>query len=294
MANKIKIVTDSNSGISQEEAKELGISVIPMPFTIDGKEYLEGVDLTHEQFYQLLLKDVNISTSQPSQYYLEKEWKHLLEDNDEILYMPMTSGLSASCESAKKLALKFDGKVTVVDNLRISVPLKESILEALEMVKLGKTTREIKEYLEATGKKHSIYIMVETLKYLKKGGRITPVAAAIGTILHIKPILSSRGDKFDKFSSAITLFQGKKKIINQLRKELNTEFKEEYEKGNITVSVAYTNNLEEALKFKEEIKKAIPNVTFRFVNALSLSISCHTGPGALGAAIIINNYLKKE
>ncbi len=292
MSNKIKIVTDSNSGFSQEEAKELGIGLIPMPFTIDGKEYLEGINLTHNEFYELLKKDVAISTSQPSQYYLEKAWKEILTEYDEIIYIPMTSGLSASCESAKRLAEKFDGKVFVVDNLRISVPLKESIFEALAMLKLGKSASEIKEYLEKTGKKHSIYIMVETLKYLKRGGRITPIAAAIGTVLHIKPILSSRGDKFDKFSSALNLYQGKKKIINQLRKELNGEFKEEYEKGNITISVAYTNNLEEANKFKEEIKAAIPKIRFRFVDALSLSISCHTGPGALGAAIIINNYLE--
>lgn len=294
MDKKIKIVTDSNSGFSIEEANKYQIGLIAMPFMIEGREYYEEINLSQDEFYEYLKKDVDVSTSQPSQYFIEDTWNKYLKDYDEIIYIPMTSGLSGSCESAKKYAQKYNGRVYVVDNKRISVPQKESVLEAIAMVKLGKSAQEIKDYLEETGPKHSIYIMVKTLKYLKKGGRISAAVAMLGSVLHILPILSSRGENFDRFQTALTLFQGKKKMITQLRKELNTEFKKEYEEGKMTISIAYTYCLDEALKFKEEIMKVLPNVRFRFVNALSLSISCHTGPGTLGVAICINNYLDHE
>lgn len=294
MLNQVKIITDSNSGLLQQEAEELGIFVIPMPFTINGKEYLEEITLSQEEFYQLLLEDTNISTSQPSQYYLETLWKEQLKENESIVYIPMSSGLSATCESALALAEKFDGRVQVVDNLRISVTQKESVYEAIELAKRGKSALEIKTYLEETKHKSSIYIMLETLKYLKKGGRIKPAAAALATMLQIKPILFSRGDKFDKFSTTLTTVHGKRKMIQKIREELATDFLDDYEKGNMVVSVAHTNNLAAALKFKEEIIAAFPKLTFRFVDALSLSVTCHIGPGSLAIAITVNNYLNTK
>ncbi|MBQ8762242.1 MAG: DegV family protein [Clostridia bacterium] len=292
--SKIKIVTDSNSGLLQSEAPELGITIVPMPFTVNGEEYFEDINLTQEQFYQMLENDADVATAQPSPYSLQELWEEILKEYDEIVYIPMTSGLSGSCASAKQVAENFNGKVQVVDNLRISVTLKESIFEALSMVKLGKTATEIKEYLENTKSKSSIYIMLNSLKYLKKGGRVKPAAAALGSMLRVKPVLSSRGENFDKFALALSSGQGKKKMIQQIKHELETEFKEEYENGAMTVSVAHTQNFEEAEKFKQEIISTFPKLTFRFVDQLSLSVSCHIGPGALAIAIAVNNYLNKN
>ena len=292
MKNKVKIITDSNSGILQSEADELGIFVIPMPFTINGKEYLEEITLNQKSFYKMLKDDVDISTSQPSPFYLEELWTKQLEENEEIVYIPMSSGLSGTCEMAQNLSLKFDDKVQVVDNLRISVTQKESVFEAIELVKRGKSAKEIKEYLESTKDKSSIYIMLETLKYLKKGGRIKPAAANLATMLRIKPILSSRGDKFDLFAKSFSVVVGKKKMIQKIKEELMDEFKDEYESGRMTVSVAHTQNYDKALQFKEEIETELPKLKFHFVDALSLSVSCHIGPGALAIAIAVNNFLE--
>lgn len=291
--NKVLIMTDSNSGITQEEAKQLGVFVVPMPFTINGEEFFEDISITQNKFYEYLEKDVEVKTSQPSKYYLEELWNDKLNEYDEIVFMPMMSGLSGACANAKSYAESFNGKVQVVDNLRISVTLRESVLEALAMVKLGNTAIEIKDYLEKTRSVASIYIMMGVLKYLKKGGRISGAAASIGDMLKLKPVLYSRGGNFEKFTIALSTAQGKKKMIQKIKSELETEFKDDYEKGNMTVSVAHTQNEVEALKFKEEIIKEIPNVTFRFVSALSLSVSCHIGPGALAIAICVNNYLNK-
>ena len=283
--SKVKIVTDSNSGILQEEGKNLDVCVIPMPFTINMEEYFEELTITQDEFYEFLAKDAEVTTSQPSQYYLEELWDGLLIDYDEIVYMPMTSGLSKTCENAKRYAEKYNGRVQVVDNLRISIPLKESVLEAVEYAKQGKNAKEIKELLEADKGKSNIYLAMGVLKYLKKGGRISPAAATIAEALRIKPILWSKGDKFEKFALAMSLGQAKKKMIAQLIHDLETEFKEEYARGEMSISVAYTHNLAEAEKFSEEIKRAIPDVPFHYVEPLSLSISCHIGLGTLGCAI---------
>ena len=290
---KLLIITDSNSGILQSEAKNLGIFVIPMPFTIDDEEYLEEISISQEEFYKHLEKDADVKTSQPSQIYLEELWTNFLNDYEEIIYIPMSSGLSATCENAKNYAKKFDGKVQVVDNLRISVTQKESVFEAIAMQKQGKNAKEIKNYLEGTKEKASIYITLEVLKYLKKGGRISPAAAALGSALKIKPILSSRGGKFEKYSVVLSLNQAKAKMINKIKQELENEFKEEYEQGKICISIAHTQNEDEALKFKDEILQKIPNVNFRFIDPLSLSVSCHIGPGALAIATCVNNFLEK-
>lgn len=288
--NKLMIITDSNSGILQSEAKELGIFVIPMPFTINDEEYLEEITISQEQFYGFLQKDADVKTSQPSEFYLEELWDELLKENEELIYIPMSSGLSGTCENAKRYAEKYNGRVEVVDNQRISVTQKESVFEAISLAKQGKSAKEIKDYLEETKNKNSIYIMMGVLKYLKKGGRISPAAAALGAMLNVKPILSSRGGSFEKFALVLSGAQGKKKMIQKIKAELETEFKEEYDAGKMFVSVAHTQNEAEALKFKEEILKELPKLGFHFVDPLSLSVSCHIGPGALAIAISVNNF----
>ena len=289
---KTAILTDSNSGITQEQAKQLGIYVVAMPFTINDEEYLEDISITQEQFYEFLKQDADVKTSQPSQYYLEELWNDILKEYEEIVYIPMTSGLSGTCENAKKYAENFNGKVYVVDNKRISIMQKESVLEAIQLAKQGKSALEIKQYLEETKHKTSAYITMGVLKYLKKGGRISPTAAALGSVLNVKPILYTRGENFEKFAVALALGQAKKKMIQQIKHELETEFKEEYEKGNMTVSIAHTQNFEEAERFKQQILNEIPNIKFSSLDSLSLSVACHIGPGALAIAIAVNNYLK--
>lgn len=288
--NKLAIITDSNSGITQTEAKELGITVISMPFTVNGEEYFEDITMTREEFYKHLEADADVKTSQPSRVYLEELWTDLLKTHDEILYIPMSSGLSATCENAKTYSLAFDGKVFVVDNIRISVTQKESVFEAIAMAQAGKSAHEIKEYLEATKDKASIYIMLNVLKYLKKGGRISPAAALIGDVIRLKPILYTRGGKFEKFAITLSVAQARKKMLAQIKSELETEFKDEYLGGKMTVSVAHTQNQAEAEKFRDEIIEALPGVKFRFVDQLSLSVSCHIGPGSLAIAISVDNY----
>ena len=287
---KVKIVTDSNSGILQSEAEDLGIYVIPMPFTVNNEEYLEEISMSQDEFYKHLEADADVKTSQPSQYYLENLWNDLLKDYDELLYIPMCSGLSATCANARRYAESFDGKVFVVDNLRISVTQRESVMEAIELAKKGKSASDIKKYLEDTKQKASIYITIGTYKYLKKGGRINPAVATIGSMLNVKPILYTRGDKFNKYAMTMSLSQAKKKMIAKIKEELETEFKDEYEKGKMYLSIAHTQNEEEAIKFKEEVLKAIPNAKFHYIAPLSLSVSCHIGPGALALAMAVNNY----
>ena len=288
---KIAIVTDSNSGITQEEGKNLGVYVIPMPFTVDGEEYLEDITITQEKFFELLGNGADVTTSQPSQACLEDLWQKLLNSYEQIIYIPMTSGLSATCENAKKFAEKFDGRVHVVDNLRISVPQKISVYEALHMAKDGKPVAEILEHLENTKGKCSIYLTVSELKYLKKGGRITPAAAAVGDMLKLKPILYTRGQSFDKFAVTLSIVQAKKKMMQQIKKELETEFKSEYEQGKMALLVAYSKFKDEGDKFAKEIKQEFPAMKVLYVDPLSLSVACHTGAGALGIGICVCNYI---
>lgn len=291
--SKLKIITDSNSGILQKEGEELGVFVIPMPFTINDEEYLEEISISQEKFYEFLAQDADVTTSQPSRIYLEELWTDLLKEYDELVYIPMTSGLSATCGNASAYAESFSGKVQVVDNLRISVTQKQSVMEAVELAKQGKSAKEIKEFLENTKDKASIYIMVDTMKYLKKGGRVTGAAAALGAMLKLKPILYSRGQSFEKYGVVMTLAQAKKKMIAQIKKELETEFKAEYEAGKMVLNIAHTQNYKEALKFKDEVLKEIENIKVRFVDQLSLSVSCHIGPGALALTTVIDNFSGK-
>ena len=290
LMKKLKIITDSNSGIKQHEGEIIDVYVVPMPFCINGCEYFEEISLSTEEFYKFLSDDVNISTSMPSQYFLSELFENTLKEYEKIIYIPMTSGLSNSYQAASNIANEFNGRVHVIDNKRISVTLKESILEACYMRDNGYEVEDIINYLYDTKHVSSIYISVDTLKYLKKGGRVKPAAAALASLLKIKPVLFSKGDKFDTLKKCRSLSGAKRAMINQIKYEIENEFKDYYEKGVLTLSIAHTENYEEALRFKEELIEEFPNIRFRFIDSLSLSVSCHIGPGALACAIIINSY----
>lgn len=282
--SKIAVVTDSNSGITQAQAKELGLYVLPMPFMIGDSIFYEDINLTQEEFYEKLTAGENISTSQPSPEEVLKLWDELLKDYDEIVHIPMSSGLSGSCQSALMLAADYDGKVEVVNNQRISVTQRRSCLDAMELAKQGKSAAEIREILEADKYNSSIYIMLDTLQYLKKGGRITPAAAAIGTLLKIKPVLQIQGEKLDAFSKARTTSQGKSVMLNAIKNDVETRFGGiTPAPGNVWLQIAHTQNPEAAMEFKEELQSIFPGYDV-YVAPLSLSVSCHIGPGSLAVA----------
>lgn len=280
---KIAIVTDSNSGITQDEGRKLGISVLPMPFYINEVMYLEGVTLSQEEFYERLKKDEPISTSQPNPGEVCGLWDTLLKEYDEIVHIPMSSGLSASCETAMGLARDYDGKVQVVDNQRISVTQKQSVMDALTLVQAGKSAAEIREILEAESRESSIYITLETLKYLKKGGRITPAAAAIGTVLNLKPVLQIQGDKLDAYSKVRGKKQAKRVMLKAMKEDFDSRFAEYAKCGEMCLEMAYTGNQEEAEEFKKEVQEMFPDYEIQ-MNPLSLSVACHIGHGALAVA----------
>ncbi|MBS6397307.1 MAG: DegV family protein [Clostridiales bacterium] len=279
--NKIAIVTDSNSGISQEKAKEMGIHVLPMPFLINGKEYLDGIDLFPKEFYEYLSQDADVSTSQPSPDSVMKLWDRLLEEYDEILHMPMSSGLSGSCQTAMMLAEDYDGKVQVVNNQRISVTMIHAIMDAVNLVKAGKNAAQIREILEAEALQSSVYITVTTLKYLKKGGRITPAAAALGTMLRLKPVLQIQGEKLDAFAKVRTMSAAKRVMLDAIRSDLENRFAG----CRMQIAIAHTNNEEAALELKKEIEAEFPGYPEIITDELSLSVACHIGDGALAIAI---------
>lgn len=277
---KIAVVTDSNSGITPEEADAWGVTVIPMPFLIEGEMYYENITLTQEQFYEKLSDNVDISTSQPSPEDVTKIWDDLLETVDTIVHIPMSSGLSGSCQTALMLAQDYDGKVQVVNNQRISVTQKQSVRDALQLVEEGKTAKEIREKLEEVKMESSIYIMLDTLKYLKKGGRITPAAAALGTALRLKPVLQIQGEKLDAYSIAKTAKKGVAKMLSAMEEDIQNRF------GgveNVHLEVAHTNNKKAALEFRDMIGEHFGKEEI-VVDPLSLSVSCHIGSGALAIA----------
>lgn len=278
MDHKIAVMTDTNSGIMQAEADKLGIEVVPMPFVVDGKECFEGVTLDAEQFYRQLEQGADIMTSQPSIVDLGVRWRDVLETHDSIIYIPMSSGLSGSCETARQLAGQTDGRVCVIDNQRISVTQRESVLDALRWVREGKTAAQICDLLEQTKFDASIYVMVDTMQYLHKSGRITPAAATIGSVLKIKPVLQIQGDKLDAFSVAKTLKSAKRTMIKALARDIETRF------GGVErvhLYVAHTNREEDAQDFAAEIATQFASDDV-YVARLPLSIACHVGPGALG------------
>ena len=280
--SKIAIMTDSNSGITQDESKELGVYVLPMPFYIDGKMYYEDIDLTQEQFYEKLKQDCEIKTSMPLVGDVTDQWEELLKEYDEIVYIPMSSGLSSSCETAYMLSQDYDGRVQVVNNQRISVTQRQSVMDAKQLSEQGKSAAEIKQILEDVKSESSIYIMLDTLYYLKKGGRITPAAAALGTLLKLKPVLQIQGDKLDAFAKARTAKQGKNIMIETMKKDFEERF-ESPDGKKMHLEIAYSDDKEAAEAFKEEVQKAFPDNEI-VMNPLSLSVSCHIGPGAIAIA----------
>ena len=284
---KVAVVTDTNSGVTPEFAQEIGVTVVPMPFLIDGEEYFENISLTQEKFYKKIMGGSDVSTSQPNINSVADIWRDLLKTHDEIVYIPMSSGLSGSCATAINFAKEFNGKVEVIDNHRISVTQKQSVIDAVNLAKGGKSAKEIKDYLMATSMNASIYIMLTTLKYLKKGGRITPAAALIGSLLQIKPVLTIQGEKLDKFCQVMNYNQGKKRMIDQMIKEINTRFKPQLEKGNLKVMIAYTYDQAKAEIFKAEVERALEpfNLKVEYMDPLSLSVSCHIGENALAVAL---------
>ena len=283
--SKIIIVTDSNSGISKEEAEKIGVVVIPMPFFIEGKTYYEEISLSQDEFYQMLVTGKNISTSQPSIGEICALWDGLLKEYDEIVQIPMSSGLSMTCETATTFSQEKEylGKVHIVNNMRISVTQRQSVYDALKLIKEGKSGEEIKEILENDALNSSIYITVQDLKYLKRGGRITPAAAAIGALIGIKPVLQIQGKKLDAFKKCRGMKAGKLMMISAAKNDIKNRLGNDNSK--IHVAVAHSNNEEEAKIFLEEIKKEIPNAKDYYIDHLSLSVSCHIGPGSLAIAL---------
>lgn len=280
---KIAIVTDSNSGITQAQAKELGVHVLPMPFMINDETYFEDITLTQEEFYEKLEEGANISTSQPSPEAVMDLWDRLLEEYDEVVHIPMSSGLSGSCQSAHMLAQDYDGRVQVVDNQRISVTQRQSALDAVLLAEQGLSAREIKDALIEDKFNSSIYIMLDTLYYLKKGGRITPAAAAIGTLLKLKPVLQIQGEKLDAFAKARTSSQGKTLMINAIKNDIENRFGGMTEEKGIWIQIAHTNNHEAANALKEELTEMFQGYDIH-IDPLSLSVACHIGPGSLAIA----------
>lgn len=280
---KIGVVTDSHSSITQKMAGELGIRVLPMPFYIDGECFYEDVTLSREAFFERLHGGADVSTSQPSPVEVIKIWDEALAEYEQILYMPLSSGLSGSCMTAAAMALdeKYEDKVFVVDHGRISTPLHRSVLDAMELIEEGFSVQQIKEIIEASRDKMSIYIGVDTLEYLKKGGRVTPAVAAVGSVLHIKPILQLDVDKLDSYKKCRGFVKAKHIMIDALKTDLETRFKKWYDKGEICLMAASSSNEDETEKWVHEIQEAFPGHKVLCDN-LSLGVCCHTGAGALG------------
>ena len=279
---RIAIVTDSNSGITQSMAKELGVTVMPMPFFVGDKTLYEDIDLSQEEFYQMLSEKTDIHTSMPLVGNVTDTWDELLKEYDEIVHIPMSSGLSGSCETAMMLSRDYDGKVQVVNNQRISVTQRQSVLDALALAKQGRTASEIKTILERDKFESSIYIMVDTLYYLKKGGRITPAAAALGTLLKLKPVLQIQGEKLDAFSKARTAKQAKTIMLTALAKDLEERFHDKNAEHTY-LEIAHTCNEEGAKELEEALKEQYPGAPIT-IAPLSLSIACHIGPGSFAVA----------
>ncbi len=286
--SRIAVVTDSNSGITQSEAAQLGIYVVPMPFMIGGETYFEGINLTQADFFEKLKNDVEISTSQPTPDTILTLWDRLLKEYDELVYLPMSSGLSGSCQTGMALAQDYDGRVEVVDNQRISVPLVHAIMDAVHMAEKGKSAAEIKAFLEEDKFNSSIYIMVDTLKYLRKGGRITPAVAAFGSLLKIKPVLQIQGEKLDTFAKARTLANARQIMLTAILNDVTKRFGLEPDSDQMYIDFAYTGDAAAAEAFRAEVLEHFPNAQ-SYIAPLSLSIACHTGPGALGIAVTLRN-----
>lgn len=283
------VMTDSNSGITKIEAEEMGIFLIAMPVIIDGETHFEGQDLTQENFYQSLINGKDISTSQPAPGFVMEMWNQILESGyDQVVYIPMSSGLSNSCETAVSLSREFDGKVCVVDNHQISIPMRESVLDAVDMAKDGKSAEEIRRKLEDSAYDSSIYIAVDTLEFLKKGGRITPAGAALGAVFNVKPILTIQGEKLDAYAKVRGMKKCRHKMIEAVKNDLNTRF-QSVDRSRIVIGTAGAGlSREEEEQWKNEVAEAFPQIEV-YYNPLAVCIGCHVGPGAMGMGICVKN-----
>lgn len=294
IVRKIAIMTDSNSGITQAEAKELGISVLPMPFMIDEQTYLEDLSLSQDKFYDFLEQGADVSTSQPSPESVTEMYLSLLETHDQVVHIPMSSGLSGSCQTACMLAdeERFQGKVFVVNNQRISVTQRRAVMDALYLAGQGLSGDEIRQRLMEDKLEASIYIMLDTLYYLKKGGRITPAAAALGTLLKLKPVLQIQGDKLDAFAKARTVSSGKNIMLQAIKTDIDNRFGgfDAHAGERVRLHIAYTKDIDAANKWKEEVQEQFPGYEI-VMDPLSLSVACHIGPGALALAVTKNNIV---
>ena len=288
--SKIAIATDSNSGITQAQGRELGVFVLPMPFYINDELFLEDITLSQEQFYERLAQDADVKTTQPSPGDVTDLWDKILQDYDQIVYIPLSSGLSSSCETAMMLAQDYEGKVFVVNNQRISVTQRQSVLDALEMAQAGKSAQEIHDYLERTKFDSDIYITVDTLKYLKKGGRCTPAAAALGAVLGIKPVLRIKGEKLDSFAKVRGWKAAKKAMIDAIHNTMETEFAGLSGPEQLHIAAAYTGDRAGAQEWLEELEAIFPGYPIH-MDPLSLSVACHIGPGA--RAVTVTKALEK-
>lgn len=288
---KIAILTDSNSGITQEQAGAFGVHVIPMPFFINGEQFFEGISLTQEEFYRRLEEDADISTSQPSVGEMQEYWDRLLGEYDEIVFIPMSSGLSGTCQTATVLAEDYNGRIQVVNNQRISVTMRQSVLDAKLLADKGYDAAGIKAVLERERLASSIYITVETLKYLKKGGRITAAAAAVGTVLNLKPVLQIQGEKLDAYAKARGKAAAKKIMLKAMADDMQTRFAEAAKQGRMHIQAAYAGNREEAEEWATLVQETYPEFDFH-MDPLSLSVACHIGYGAI--AIATSMYLPED
>ena len=282
MCNSIGIVTDSNSGITSKEANEWGVTVIPMPFYINGELYYEGLTLNQKEFYKFLEDNLDVNTSQPSPGDVMRTWDEVLKEKEYIIYIPMSSSLSGTYETAVMLAEEYKGKVFVVNNRRISVTQLQSVKDAINLVKKGKSAKEIKEILEDRQYQASIYIVPDTLDYLKKGGRLTPAVASFAKVLNIKPVLQIQGEKLDAFKKVRGMKQAKRAMREAIADDIKDRFASN---SNMRIYAAYTGSEEVGIEWKGELEEAFPNYDIQ-IYPLSLSVSCHIGPGAIGIACV--------
>ncbi len=282
MCNSIGIITDSNSGITLKEANELGVTIISMPFYINGELYYEGLTLSQKEFYEFLDDNAEVNTSQPSPGDVMKAWDEVLKEKEYIIYIPMSSSLSGTYETAVMLAEEYEGRVFVVNNRRISVTQLQSVKDAINLVNKGKSAKEIKEILEDRQYQASIYIVPDTLDYLKKGGRLTPAVASFAKVLNIKPVLQIQGEKLDAFKKVRGMKQAKRTMKEAIADDIQNRFASN---SNMRIYAAYTGNEEVGIEWKDELKEAFPNYDIKLY-PLSLSVSCHIGPGAIGIACV--------
>ncbi len=295
MAKKVALVIDNSGSLTKEEMEKIKVEkMIPISFIINGEEYYENENMTYDDFYKFLKdKNTDVSTCQPSAENVREQWREVLKKYDEIVYILLSSGLSESCNTAINISHEeeFEGRVFVVNNQRVAFLNKMAMFEARAMIDAGKSGKEVKEYLEKTKSDTGVYIAVDTLKYLKKGGRVTPAAAAIGTLLNIKPILQIHGGKLDAYAKVMSMKQAKAKMIAATRKEIEERFPEEAKQGKVYIGMAHSNpdvNAQEIKDFEAEVRSAFSDFPFFTHDPLPLFIVCHTGPGAMAVGYCVD------